>query len=367
MIGAAEKAQQALGDRPARGLYAAVARERVQVLLDPQQRERPGARAAERRHRRKRGVEQRAGETVAARIGRASNDRAERPQRAAVAVLRPLLFLPQPRVRHEIAEAPQRAVEGMADECQVARRKRAHDSRIARSGVFEERHQQQRAGVVVEAITLFVARHVERGVLQHSGIVGHDLDANLSQVPRRERDEPAVTSVARQLREDRLPRVHEDHAALVAADARVLPLCQDPDQVGQLAGDLDAGEPAAGDEEGQQAPPLLRIVLDVRELEHRDDVITQTEAVVEGLELEGVLGEARVGIEVVARPEREHRVVVGKLEPGAVEPPARRDDLPLDVDPLDLRDVHAGRAKYATRGTERVSRADPVPFGRTGN
>ena len=104
----------------------------------------------------------------------------------------------------------------------------------------------------------------------------------------------------------------EHDAALLAADARYSRSVSRRDEVGELAGDLRAGVPAARDEERQQPPPLLRVALDVGELEHLEQVVLEREAVGEGLQLERVLGEARVGLEVLGRAEREHELVVAR-------------------------------------------------------
>ena len=64
-------------------------------------------------------------------------------------------------------------------------------------------------------------------------------------------------------------------------------------------GELGSRKPAAGHEEGEKPAPLLRIGLDVGELEHLDQVILEAEAVFVELQLEGVLGEARIGAEIL--------------------------------------------------------------------
>src|SRR4029078_7319771 len=154
-----EQRQQTLGDGAAGRLHAAISPECAQVLLDAEERICPSARTAEARHDREGRVEQHAGEAVLAGIGGASDDRAESPQRAAMAILGALLFAPLPRVRHEVSEASEGTVESVTDECEVARRERAQCSPIIRSGVYEKRHQQEGAGVFAAAAALFVATH----------------------------------------------------------------------------------------------------------------------------------------------------------------------------------------------------------------
>ena len=149
---------------------------------------------------------------------------------------------------------------------------------------------------------------VERRRARDPGLE-QQLDAELARVPRRVLDElrvalPAPLALralrAVQLRQQRRPRMDDQDAALVAADAGVLALRQQPDEVGQLARDLGAGVAAAGDHEREQPATLGRVTLDVRELEHLEHVVLQRQAVAEGLQLERVLGEARVGVEALA-------------------------------------------------------------------
>ena len=68
-------------------------------------------------------------------------------------------------------------------------------------------------------------------------------------------------------------------------------------------------------------------------------------AVGEGLQLERVLGEARVGVVALDAAEAEHEVVVVELEAGAVEMPARDHLARVEVDRLDLGDVDLRAAR----------------------
>ncbi len=129
-------------------------------------------------------------------------------------------------------------------------------------------------------------------------------------------------------------------------------------EVGQLAGQLRAGEPAAGDEERQEPAPLVGIGLEVGQLEHLDDVVLEPEAVVEALQPVRVLGEARVGLEVLSATEGDDRHVVPELGPDSVA--AEGDDPPLvEVDRLDLGHVHLGRREHAPSRVQDVARQDP--------
>ena len=73
----------------------------------------------------------------------------------------------------------------------------------------------------------------------------------------------------------------EHDTALVASDARELALRQQPDEVGELAGDLRPRVAAAGDDEREQPAALGRVALDVGELEHLEHVVLQPQAVLE--------------------------------------------------------------------------------------
>ncbi len=117
-------------------------------------------------------------------------------------------------------------------------------------------------------------------------------------------------------------------------------------------------KPAAGDEERQEPAPLVEIGLEVSELEHLDDVILETEAVVEALQPVGVLGEARVGLEVLSATERDHCHVVSQLGPDSVAPEGD-DPLLTDVDRLDLGHMHLGGREHPPGRVQDVARQDP--------
>ena len=84
------------------------------------------------------------------------------------------------------------------------------------------------------------------------------------------------------------------------------------------------------------------------------------QAVAEGLQLERVLGEARVGVEALRAAEAEHEVVVVELEAGAVEMPAGDDLARVEVDRLDLGDVHLRGREDPPHGAEHAARPDPA-------
>ena len=95
---------------------------------------------------------------------------AQRPERPAVAVLRPARFQPLPVIAHEIAEAAQVGVPAMLDEggiglCQLC----------GLLVVAPDRHH-QRAGIVVDAIAMVAVGDRINRVLQHADAIGHPLD-----------------------------------------------------------------------------------------------------------------------------------------------------------------------------------------------
>ena len=132
--------------------------------------------------------------------------------------------------------------------------------------------------------------------------LGHQLDAELRACRSRTRRARVARprpcppcSPSRRARQDRRAGMDEHDAALLAPDPAVLALGHQADEVGELAGDLGPRVAAACDEERQQPSPLLLVALDVGQLEHLDDVVLEPETVLIGLELERVLGQARVG------------------------------------------------------------------------
>ena len=120
-------------------LHLAGAPERAQVLRDPEQRVRPRPRARELEHGRQAGLEQPAGETLSPRMGRSTDDRAERPDRAAVTIVGAGVVFPPSRVRHEVPESPALGLECVIHEREVTRRESAHELRIVGPAVLRER------------------------------------------------------------------------------------------------------------------------------------------------------------------------------------------------------------------------------------
>ena len=94
-------------------------------------------------------------------------DRAERPQRTAVRVLRSSFFQPLAAVAHEVSKPAVLGVEGVDDEAQVAALEQGHVRVLA----VKVSGKQQRPGVVVHAVALGTVGHREGCVLQDSRIV----------------------------------------------------------------------------------------------------------------------------------------------------------------------------------------------------
>ena len=112
------------------------------------------------------------------------------------------------------------------------------------------------------------------------------------------------------------------------------------DQVEQAGHGLGAGEPAAGDDEGEPAAALGRVGLVVGLLEPPQDVVAQPPRVLQGGQGEGVAGDAGQVAEVRHRAEGEHQVVVGQRLQGVAA--AQVDDLAVGVDAEHLGPAEPG-------------------------
>ncbi len=173
----AEQVEQALGQRLSRIAWtAAVALERAQVLVDPEQRVGPRARAGEARHR------------AAARRGRGGrprlcrpgsrerpDDGAERPQRASVAVLGAAVLGPVPRVGHEVPEAPARRgrTRGARTRGSATRASATSLASLAPRVLERAPSRAARARCRRGSSRRRSAGTLNVGVLQNAGVVGH--------------------------------------------------------------------------------------------------------------------------------------------------------------------------------------------------
>ena len=134
------------------------------------------------------------------------------------------------------------------------------------------------------------------------------------------------------------------------------------DEVGERAGELDAGGSAADDDEVQRALVDQRRVT-VGVLEHADDARSQPLGVIEAVERERVLRGARGAEEVRLRARREHDRVAGERPPvrgghAACHGVQRLDRAQLDVDVRVVREHLAQRegdvARRQLRGRDLV-------------
>jgi hypothetical protein len=182
------KTDETLDQLSSHRLDAAVTGESPQVLLDTEQSVSPGSRASEPEQLRERGVEDLAAEIALSRVDGPPDRGAQRPDRMPVAVLGTEILGPGPVEAHEIPEPAPTGVEGVKDERQVARRKAPNRLVIQRAGFFDQRHQQERPRVVVQAIAFGIVRHGEPRVLQQAGVVRQQtqvIELELRQLGRR--------------------------------------------------------------------------------------------------------------------------------------------------------------------------------------
>ena len=161
----------------------------------------------------------------------------------------------------------------------------------------------------------------------------------------------------RQLAEQAVGKLDDEDADLAPADVGVedeRPL----DQLHHLAGGLDAREAAADDGEGQELLLDLRQGGDVGVLELVDDGVAQGQRVAQRLHGQRMRGEAGDAREVDALAEREHEVVVADLGVAPLQSLEDGDDLPLEVDGVDLRLAHPDARQEAPERRHGVAHRD---------
>ena len=157
-----------------RRLDFAVPLEGVQVLVDPEKREGPRARAGERAWLQGSAAWKRPS-TRLRRLGLAACPTTVPSAHSA----RPWLSSEPALSSHfrsydmKLRKRPLDGVEGVVHEGEVTRPQRAQRRRVLAPRVFEQCHEPQPARVVVEAVAVLVTGDVERGVLQEPGVVGH--------------------------------------------------------------------------------------------------------------------------------------------------------------------------------------------------
>ena len=146
-------------------------RNRGAIAVEPQQDEGPGTRRVKGLHRRHSLGEKRRSPCPPRQVRIGQRACAERPQRPAVAVFRPPILKPAAVKAHEIAKSLRVGIPSVLDKRGKPRRQHLRQSMFA--GDVERARQQQRAGIIVDAIAMGAIRHAVNGMLEQSGIVAH--------------------------------------------------------------------------------------------------------------------------------------------------------------------------------------------------
>src|SRR5690606_10161286 len=149
---------------------------RLHVLEDPEQGEGPRAGAREVGDGVERVVKQLPGEALASGLAGLSNHCTERPQRAPMTVFAPARLDPLPRVAHEVAKPRGPGIEGVAYECQISTGQGATLGKIIGPGFVQKGREDERSSVVIDAISILVARNGEHRVLQYARVVSQRFD-----------------------------------------------------------------------------------------------------------------------------------------------------------------------------------------------
>ena len=160
-----------------------------------------------------------------------------------------------------------------------------------------------------------------------------------------------------QFRKDALTRVQQHDPRVVRVDALVV-LDHLADEVVELGGDLDAGEPAARHHEGHQATARVPIGLHGRFFEQVQDVVAEVQRVADRLERHSVLrppGHPAEGGDVA---EREHEMVE-RQDDGAQTRAGRQGHRPpVEVDARDLARVQRRSRAQPAQWRDRIDDAD---------
>ena len=88
-----------------------------------------------------------------------------------MAVFRPGILQPAAIKSHEVPKPPGIGIPGMLDERGEPGRQHFRQTLLA--GIVERARQQQRAGIVVDAIAMGAVRHAVHGMLKKAGVVAH--------------------------------------------------------------------------------------------------------------------------------------------------------------------------------------------------
>src|SRR5436190_417418 len=97
-----------------------------------------------------------------------SGARPQRPERAAMAVLRSILLGPPPVEAEKVAEPFRLRVERMMEECRIRRGQGPHAPGFILLQLVEHQRENERPRIVVRAVPLGKIWHGENGVLKNS-------------------------------------------------------------------------------------------------------------------------------------------------------------------------------------------------------
>ena len=182
------------------------------------------------------------------------------------------------------------------------------------------------------------------------GAVEHRRDAELAQLPR-----GALGQRLRERRQQPVAELDEQHARAARVDQAEVAAQRVARQLTDLAGHLDAGRPAAHDDEGQLGVALLLAGAHLGPLERRQQPRAHDQRALERLHLGGDLGPLVVAEVGVAGPGRDDQGVVGQRR-GRLQAAGRseRDLARLEVEARHLGEQHAHVAVAAEQHAKRI-------------
>jgi len=143
-------------------------------------------------------------------------------------------------------------------------------------------------------------------------------------------------------------RLDEDHACHACIDDAVIARDDIDRQLLDGAGELNAGGPAADDDEGEMRGALGRIRFDFRRLERAQQARADEGRLLDGLHAGGEVAPVVVTEVVVDGARREHQVVVADGDAIGNDPSRR------EIDRLDLRQHHPRVLLIAQDGADRL-------------
>ena len=141
------------------------------ICIQTQQRERPRPGGAKGRRGRQCLGEQRGSPPAPRRTCVSARRLTQCPKRSPVTVFGPAVFEPGAVEAHEVAKPPGVGIPGMLHESRKSRRQDFRQGLLAR--IVEGAGQQQRASIVVYAVSMRTIRHRLHRMLEQAGIVAH--------------------------------------------------------------------------------------------------------------------------------------------------------------------------------------------------